>query len=36
VAISLYTESQPAVFGLTIISSQIPNLKNYSTIEICS
>jgi G3E family GTPase len=32
VAISLYTDSQPAEFGLTIISSQVPNLKNYSPI----
>jgi G3E family GTPase len=32
VAISLYTENQPAEFGLTIISSQVPNLKNYSPI----
>jgi G3E family GTPase len=32
VAMSLYTESQPTEFGLTIISSQVPNLKNYSTI----
>jgi G3E family GTPase len=32
VAISLHTETQPAEFGLTIISSQVPNLKNYSPI----
>jgi G3E family GTPase len=36
VAISLYTDSQPAEFGLTIISSQIPNLNNYSNISIRS
>jgi G3E family GTPase len=32
VAVSAYSENQPTEFGLTIISSQIPNLKNYSTI----
>lgn len=32
VAVSAYSENQPAEFGLTIISSQIPNLKNYSNI----
>jgi G3E family GTPase len=32
VAISTYPDGQPAEFGLTIISSQVPNLKNYSNI----
>jgi G3E family GTPase len=36
VAVCLYTDSQPAEFGLTIISSQVPNLKNYSTTSIRS
>jgi G3E family GTPase len=29
-SVSSYNESQPMGFGLTIISSQVPNLKNYS------
>lgn len=32
VSISAYANSQPTEFGLTIISSKIPNLKNYSNI----
>jgi G3E family GTPase len=32
VTVTSYPNGQPAEFGLTIISSQVPNLKNYSNI----
>jgi G3E family GTPase len=33
-ALSAYLDGQPTEFGLTIISSQVPNLKNYSNFSL--